>query len=156
MNTTTDGKASAVLSEYVMVIFKGGLGSWLPYCSLEGRGNSLSVVTPYWPWLTGTCLSGFHQHRRYWLAEILPMHTGPHGICMQFYPRNFQVFTYLIATSELLHTLTSFRGHLVKYGTLIATITNILNCKNIHSWSQLEQENSIKLFLLLQTVSLLY
>lgn len=49
MNTTTDGKASAVLSEYVMVIFKGGLGSWLPYCSLEGKqlkcSNSLLALT---------------------------------------------------------------------------------------------------------------
>lgn len=63
------------------------------------------------------------------LTEILSMHIGPHGICLQFYPRNFQVFTHPIATSELLHTLTSFKGHqsqkesnLAKYGTLIATL----------------------------------
>lgn len=113
INNNLDGKASVVLLEYIRGFFKQGLAGWLPSCSLEGGRNSFNLVTFYWPWLTTTCfLSEFHQHRRYyrWL-RFLSAHTGPRGICLQFYLRNFQVFTNQIAISELLYTLTSFKGY---------------------------------------------
>ena len=49
MNNNIDRKAFVMLSECVIVSFKWGLSSWLPSGSLEVGGNSLNLVTLYWP-----------------------------------------------------------------------------------------------------------
>lgn len=131
-------RASFVLLEYTFFFFffKWGLASYLPYWSLEGRrkylkySNSLLLLSSknlLLEWVPPKfCLLRFCQ------CTICPC-----GICLHLYPKNFQVFAHLIATSKLLHTLTSFErqhqlqkeSNLAKYGT-VTDITTTLNLQH--------------------------